>query len=118
MQPTYVRCTAKGKHIQLVLPDEVHASAATAVRSTTTGHLLLKCPRARPLVRGAKPAPEQLEDKGTRARLGLAGAVDIHGIVPDEEAAAEEAAALASEAPPPLEEAVVDDDEDEVPPLE
>ncbi|KAJ1618640.1 hypothetical protein T492DRAFT_621016 [Pavlovales sp. CCMP2436] len=121
VQPTYVRCTAKGKHIQLLLPDEVNAMASVAVRSTTTGHLVLRCPKARPLVEGLRAPPEQLEDKRAIAReqIELAGAVDIRGIVSDAAAEAEAKVALAAEVPPPLEgDAELDDDDDAPPPLE
>ncbi|KAG8457132.1 hypothetical protein KFE25_012707 [Diacronema lutheri] len=119
VQPTYIRCSAKGKHIQLLLPDEVNAMASTAVRSTTTGHLLLRCPKARPLVEGLRAAPEQIEDLRERQRgqIELKGAVDIRNILPDKEDAVRASAALAREAPPPLEQdAALDDDEDDVPP--
>lgn len=119
VQPTYVRCSAKGKHILLLLPEEVNAMASQAVRSTTTGHLLLKCPKARPLVEGLRAPPEQLEDKRERrrAQLELAGAVDIRSIVPDADASAKAKAALAAEVAPPLQQdGALDDDDDDVPP--
>jgi protein TilB len=123
VQPTYVRCTAKGKHIQLLLPDEVNATASSALRSTTTGHLLLRCPKARPLVEGLRAPPEALEDKSGkrgRERLELSGSVDVRNIVRDAAADAEAAATLAAELAPPLEPDLEElgDDDDAPPPLE
>jgi len=45
VQPTYVRVTAKKNVLQLVLPSEVLTDASIAKRSSTTGHLLLTCPK-------------------------------------------------------------------------
>lgn len=124
VQPTYVRCSAKGKHIQLLLPDEVNATASRAVRSTTTGHLLLVCPKARPLVEGMRAPPPQLEDrrKARAEQLELAGAVDIRSIVPDAHESVRAKAALAAEEAPPLEGEDAlgggGDDDDVPPPLE
>lgn len=46
VQPTYIRVTIKGKVLQLLLPAEVNASAASAQRSAATGHLKLVMPKA------------------------------------------------------------------------
>lgn len=123
VQPTHVRCTAKGKHIQLVLPVEVHSDASTAQRSATTGHLLLKCPKARPLVEGSRPGPARIVDarsgdgrQGRGGPIELKGPVDINNIVPDEEAARRQAEELAAELPPPLDSDA--DDDEQPPPLE
>ncbi|XP_057712518.1 dynein axonemal assembly factor 11 isoform X2 [Corythoichthys intestinalis] len=47
VQPTYVRVSIKGKTFQMVLPAEVKPDSSTALRSQTTGHLLLHMPRVR-----------------------------------------------------------------------
>ncbi|XP_066144544.1 dynein axonemal assembly factor 11 [Euwallacea fornicatus] len=42
LQPTYVKITIKNKIFQMVLPEEVQVEQSTALRSQTTGHLVLK----------------------------------------------------------------------------
>ncbi|XP_048867633.1 dynein axonemal assembly factor 11 isoform X2 [Brienomyrus brachyistius] len=46
VQPTYIRVTVKGKVFQLVLPAEVLPDSSTALRSQTTGHLVVTMPMA------------------------------------------------------------------------
>ncbi|XP_050300021.1 dynein axonemal assembly factor 11 [Anthonomus grandis grandis] len=45
LQPIYVKLTVKGKVFQIVFPEEVLVEKAAALRSQTTGHLVLKLPR-------------------------------------------------------------------------
>ncbi|ENN71629.1 hypothetical protein D910_12525 [Dendroctonus ponderosae] len=45
LQPIYVKITIKGKVFQMVFPEEVHVEKSTALRSQTTGHLVLKLPK-------------------------------------------------------------------------
>uniref|UniRef100_A0A8D3BVL4 Leucine-rich repeat-containing protein 6 n=1 Tax=Scophthalmus maximus TaxID=52904 RepID=A0A8D3BVL4_SCOMX len=47
VQPTYARVSVKGKIFQMVLPAEVRPDGSTALRSQTTGHLVLTMPRVR-----------------------------------------------------------------------
>ncbi|XP_007899097.2 dynein axonemal assembly factor 11 [Callorhinchus milii] len=51
IQTTYVRVMVKGKAFQLVLPAEVKPDSSFAKRSQTTGHLLVKMPKAEEMVR-------------------------------------------------------------------
>ncbi|KAI5065862.1 hypothetical protein GOP47_0018486 [Adiantum capillus-veneris] len=46
VQPTWVRVLAKGKLLQLQLPDEVNPDKSVAQRSNTTGNLLICMPKA------------------------------------------------------------------------
>ena len=48
VEPTYIRVKAKKHTLQLLLPAEVLTDASTAQRSTTTGHLVLTCPKVHP----------------------------------------------------------------------
>jgi len=48
VEPTYIRVKAKKHTLQLLLPAEVLTDASTAQRSTTTGHLVLTCPKVQP----------------------------------------------------------------------
>ena len=59
MQPTYVRVTAKKNVLQLVLPSEVLTDASIAKRSSTTGHLLLTCPKLCPVVVSKAPVEKK-----------------------------------------------------------
>ncbi|KAF7283499.1 hypothetical protein GWI33_000395 [Rhynchophorus ferrugineus] len=45
LQPIYVKLTIKGKIFQIVFPEEIHVEKSTALRSQTTGHLVLKLPK-------------------------------------------------------------------------
>ncbi|XP_058483365.1 dynein axonemal assembly factor 11 isoform X1 [Solea solea] len=45
IQPTFARVSVRGKMFQMVLPVEVRPDSSTALRSQTTGHLLLTMPR-------------------------------------------------------------------------
>ncbi len=47
VQPNYVRCTLKGKVLQLLLPEEVKCDASSAKRSQTTGELKITMPKVR-----------------------------------------------------------------------
>ena len=132
MQPLYVRVSAKKNTLQLVLPAEVLMDSAKAERSSTTGHLLLTCPKLHPISTskapapkksaakaGALPAPSQAGASG--ALLGppppaapgaaLKGAVDVRSIVASSPNRAEPAPAIVPTLGPDF------DDEDEVPPL-
>jgi len=98
VQPTYVRISAKKNVLQLVLPAEVLATASSAQRSSTTGHLVLTCPKVCPIVVSKAPAPKKKATPALKTAsapsgslLGpgeggkgehLKGAVDIRGIVP------------------------------------
>uniref|UniRef100_A0A1I8GGT6 LRRcap domain-containing protein n=2 Tax=Macrostomum lignano TaxID=282301 RepID=A0A1I8GGT6_9PLAT len=46
VQPQYIRVTVKGRLLQLALPGEVRTDESSAVRSATTGHLLVTMPKA------------------------------------------------------------------------
>lgn len=46
MQPIFVKVLVKGKVFQFVLPEEVAVDESTAQRSQTTGHLVIKMPKA------------------------------------------------------------------------
>jgi len=97
VQPTYVRISAKKNVLQLVLPAEVLTTASTAHRSSTTGHLLLTCPKVCPVVVSKAPEPKRKPKQALQSSaapagslLGpkkgakgenLKGAVDIRGIV-------------------------------------
>jgi len=98
VQPTYVRVAAKKNVFQVVLPAEVLADSSMAKRSSTTGHLLLTCPKVHPIVRSRKPQPKAAPQPKaqlappTRGKLtgpagsdgsGLAGAVNLSAIVTD-----------------------------------
>lgn len=127
VQPTYVRVGAKKHTLQLILPAEVLATASTAQRSSTTGHLLLTCPKVHPIVvsrapRRKKAAPEALTaaavaalpapSEPTAPGSALKGAVDIRSIVSS--GAQKEAGGAAK----PKESLGEDwSDEEEVPPL-
>jgi len=63
VQPTYVRVKAKKNILQLLLPSEVLADASVAKRSTTTGHLLLKCPKMCPVVVSKAPAEKRRTER-------------------------------------------------------
>ncbi|XP_060534095.1 dynein axonemal assembly factor 11 [Cylas formicarius] len=45
LQPIYVKLTIKGKVFQIVFPEEIHVEKSAALRSQTTGHLLLTLPK-------------------------------------------------------------------------
>lgn len=45
VQPWYVYVSVKGKPFQYVLPDEIFPDKSKALRSQTTGHLLLTMPK-------------------------------------------------------------------------
>ena len=102
------------------------ADSSTAQRSSTTGHLLLTCPKVQPVVvskapqkkRAEKP-PEALAGPGGAPQLcapgeQLKGAVDVRGIVAKapEEGAAKPSAKPADESLGPE-----FSDEEDVPPL-
>ncbi|KAM6954050.1 dynein axonemal assembly factor 11 [Aplochiton taeniatus] len=55
IQPTYVRVHVKGKIFQLVLPAEVKPDSSSAQRSQTTGHLVLRMPKAQGEICPKKP---------------------------------------------------------------
>ncbi|XP_078605852.1 dynein axonemal assembly factor 11-like [Branchiostoma floridae x Branchiostoma japonicum] len=63
VQPTYVRVTIKGKILQLHLPEEVRPDSCKAVRSQTTGNLLITMPKATQVVKPLKV--KQDKDKKT-----------------------------------------------------
>lgn len=124
IQPMYFRLSIKKNVLQLVLPDEVLTDASTATRSSTTGHLLLTCPKIHPIVtskaperrKQAKPALQDANQQGGALLApgeSLAGSVDIRHIVKrtDDNAADDEnikaSASLGEEW----------SDEEEVPPL-
>ncbi|XP_072394865.1 dynein axonemal assembly factor 11 [Diabrotica undecimpunctata] len=46
LQPIYVKITVKEKIFQIVFPEEILVEKSTAQRSQTTGHLVLKLPKA------------------------------------------------------------------------
>jgi len=129
VQPNYVRISAKKNILQLVLPAEVLIDASTANRSSTTGHLLLTCPKLCPVV--VSKAPQDKKKMAAKKALesaktpmlqappslpgeGLKGAVDIRAIVP-------KPGERPSERQQPAEMTPVlgpdYDDEDDVPPL-
>ncbi|KAM4604710.1 dynein axonemal assembly factor 11 [Polymixia lowei] len=68
VQPYYVRVNVKGKIFQLVLPAEVKPDSATAVRSQTTGHLVLTMPKAEGEIKVTKtvPRPPKARQDGNR----------------------------------------------------
>ncbi|KAJ8981954.1 hypothetical protein NQ317_002127 [Molorchus minor] len=71
VQPIFVRITIKGKVFQIVLPEEILTEKSAAQRSQTTGHLVLKLPRAnyRPISRGVDAKGDELEvEKSGRKR--------------------------------------------------
>ena len=83
---------AKKHTLQLLLPAEVLTDASTAQRSTTTGHLVLTCPKVHPIVVSKAPQTTKAEPKpalngGQEHGLlptpsdNLKGAVDVRGIV-------------------------------------
>ncbi|XP_030747583.1 protein tilB [Sitophilus oryzae] len=45
LQPIYVKLTIKGKVFQIVFPEEIQIENSTALRSQTTGHLVLSLPK-------------------------------------------------------------------------
>lgn len=47
LQPVFVKITIKGKVFQFVLPEEIQTDKSTAQRSQTSGHLVVKMPKAR-----------------------------------------------------------------------
>ena len=114
--------------VQLVLPAEVLTDSSNAKRSSTTGHLLLTCPKLHPVVTSKAPQPKKPPPKAiaappTAAGLlappaepgsQLKGSVDIRGIVPGGPGGA-----ASGEAAPAIKPALGPDfdDEDEVPPL-
>ncbi|CAI8042974.1 Protein tilB homolog [Geodia barretti] len=55
VQPKYVRLKIKGKVLQLVLDEEVSSDRSCAQRSQTSGHLMLTLPKAREIVKAARP---------------------------------------------------------------
>lgn len=99
VQATHVRVTAKKNTLQLVLPSEVLMDSSKAERSSTTGHLLLTCPKLHPVTTSKAPSKHS-KKKDTPAALpqptkasgglleppkpngeGLKGAVDVKSIV-------------------------------------
>lgn len=69
VQPNYVRVSLKGKMFQLCLTEEVNADSSTAKRSQITGHLLVTMPKAKPVIKPAKPKAENSsENKENRQR--------------------------------------------------
>lgn len=128
IQPTYVRVLAKKQTLQLVLPAEVLTDSSNCKRSSTTGHLLITCPKLHPVVMSKAPTKKAPPAKALEPPISAAGllapptepgsqlkgAVDIRGIVPTGpggRAQAEAAAAMKPTLGPDF------DEEDEVPPL-
>ena len=51
VQPNYVRVTLKGKSLQLALEEEVKPDSSSALRSQTTGHLVITMPKVNAIIR-------------------------------------------------------------------
>eukprot|EP01052_Picozoa_sp_SAG31_P014564 SAG31_NODE_909_length_11079_cov_176.706102_8_plen_254_part_00 len=78
VHPDFVRITVKGKVTQLHLPQEVRTDTAFSQRSTTTGALLVTCPRLYPVMRkqplvGTTTDEKQPGGKYVRAKKVAAG---------------------------------------------
>jgi protein TilB len=58
VQPNYVRVTLKGKSLQIALTDEVKPDSSTAVRSQTSGFLVITMPKLNPVIREAATKKE------------------------------------------------------------
>ncbi|KAJ8957899.1 hypothetical protein NQ318_001895 [Aromia moschata] len=75
LQPIYVRITVKGKIFQIVFPEEILTDKSIAQRSQTTGHLVLKLPRAnyRPVshkkIHYKREEEEEAEESKTRHKF-------------------------------------------------
>jgi len=91
-------CHTRIRHVPPTLIWQVLADSSMAKRSSTTGHLLLTCPKVHPIVRSRKPQPKAAPQPKaqlappTRGKLtgpagsdgsGLAGAVNLSAIVTD-----------------------------------
>lgn len=99
VQPRCVRLLAKGRLLQLALPEEVAPDAAVAQRSKVTGNLLITMPLAEgALVRAPRPAGAQ---NARAAGSGRAGSRAAELAAPAELPAAVLTAAEDDE-PPPL----------------
>ncbi|KAK5889624.1 hypothetical protein CesoFtcFv8_015614 [Champsocephalus esox] len=57
IQTTYARVNVKGKIFQMLLPAEVKPDSSTALRSQTSGHLVLNMPRAEGEIKVTKKVP-------------------------------------------------------------
>lgn len=51
VQPNYVRVIVRGKIFQIHLPEEVNTTNSTAQRSQITGHLVIKMPKAKAVLK-------------------------------------------------------------------
>lgn len=65
IEPTYLRAMIKGKLFQLRFLEDVRSDAATATRSQTTGHMIIKMPKAKPTSRRRR-TPKQKESSRER----------------------------------------------------
>jgi hypothetical protein len=73
VQPNYVRVQAgqaikegrdkNNNTLQLVLPSEVLVDSSVAKRSSTTGHLLLTCPKMHPVVTSKAPQKKKVAQR-------------------------------------------------------
>jgi protein TilB len=65
VQPNYVRVSLKGKSLQLALEEEVKSDSSTALRSQTTGYLVIQMPKVNPIIRPKvdEKAIKKLNDK-------------------------------------------------------
>ena len=71
LQPEYVRCTIKDKVTQLMLPEEILVEKSQVQRSTTTGALVVTCPKANfdELVAKDKRYAELREEREKKKKL-------------------------------------------------
>jgi protein TilB len=68
IQPNYVRVTLKGKSLQLALNDEVKPDSSTALRSQTTGYLVIKMPKLNAEPVKSKPNEASLTTPANKTR--------------------------------------------------
>ncbi|XP_066260051.1 protein tilB [Euwallacea similis] len=70
LQPTYVKITIKNKIFQMVLPEEVQVEQSTALRSQTTGHLVLKLIKLnyKVLLKKKQDGPEPVTNSDTKVK--------------------------------------------------
>lgn len=63
VQPNYVRVMVKGKIFQLHLPEEVDTTNSTAERSQVTGRLVVRMPKANPVIKPTAVPKDNVKQK-------------------------------------------------------
>ena len=96
VQPTYLKAVIKGKIFQLRFLEEVHCDKANAVRSQSTGHLVITMPKLDPLPQSTVKSVTPCIEPSPRQKETLLEVDEKHA----------ELSLLLDDAPPALEEVI------------